>query len=164
MTNAEILQLIQDNLPDNTSQLITPAKHREVVEALLGAQPLLAEGILTSAQLLNSNTSPIELIPAPGAGLFIAMDGISVMNGTGNNYATNTSAYIRHAGQSSLSGFGVVLVNGLVQTNKSISAQLNTATIINKSVIFETNTGDPTAGDFDIWYSIPYRILEWPFS
>jgi len=121
-------------------------------------------GTITSAEILNSNTSPVELIAAPGAGKFIEVDGITSMNETGTNYATNTNAYFRHDGQGSSYGYsGSINSNGYCQMNALVIADLTTSTLENKAFIFETNTGDPTAGTFDIYYTIKYRILDYPF-
>lgn len=133
-----------------------------VDNALLApGQSLLVEGVITSAQILNSFTSPVELIPAPGAGKIIWIDSIGFFRTAGTVYATNTNARFRHLGD----GGGVPLLlnatTGLMNTSVTISSFANT---INKPFVFTTLTDDPETGTFDIFYSIKYRIIDDPFA
>ena len=172
MTIEQLQELVEGNLPDNRIGAITPFKHREVWQALLdyiqqGGQNQIAEGVITSAQILDSNTNPVELIPAPGAGKIIWIESIGHFNSGGTAYATNTSSYIRHSGQDGVNGYPILLGQlispGDVAMNFRLTANDASETIVNKSLIFDTNTGDPTTGTFDIFYSIKYRIIDNPF-
>ena len=61
MTDQDILQLIEDNLRDNTSRFITPAKHREVAKALVGGYSIPFDIVIPKADIKNSFDTPINI-------------------------------------------------------------------------------------------------------
>jgi hypothetical protein len=115
---------------------------------------------LSSAQILNSNTTPIELIPAPGANKVIVPLSIFISaNYNTTQYTTNTS--------------GRIILNDKVVSDLDISfaasGQYVTSIVvendlvydlINQPLEFDTQTGNPTAGDGTLDIYITYQIID----
>ena len=121
-----------------------------------------------SAQILAGNTTPVQLIAAPGAGLaIIPISAVVKYTYITAAYATNTSQVIY---LDTLNGSDNVLI--LIQTmlaqtaNKSAVRSANSAVdensiIANKALMWAIETGNPTAGsgrlDITVIYTtIPY--------
>lgn len=121
-----------------------------------------------SAQILAGNTTPVQLIAAPGAGLaIIPISAVVKYTYITAAYATNTSQVIYF---DTLNGSDNVLI--LIQTmlsqaaNKSAVRSANSAVdensiIANKALMWAIETGNPTAGsgrlDITVIYTtIPY--------
>ena len=121
-----------------------------------------------SAQILAGNTTPVQLIAAPGAGLaIIPISAVVKYTYITAAYATNTSQVIYF---DTLNGSDNVLI--LIQTmlsqaaNKSVVRSANSAVdensiIANKALMWAIETGNPTAGsgrlDITVIYTtIPY--------
>jgi hypothetical protein len=110
---------------------------------------------LSSAEILSSNTTPVQLIAAPGAGKIIQIQKV-LLNSTyvSATYATNTSSQIR---------IGTIMATAY-SINFAVSqvAQLNSGGVgdlINQNVNFFTTVGDPTAGDGTIDTFITYTVI-----
>jgi hypothetical protein len=121
-----------------------------------------------SAQILAGNTTPVQLVAAPGAGLaIIPISAVVKYTYITAAYATNTSQVIY---LDTLNGSDNVLI--LIQTmlaqaaNKSAVRSANSAVdensiIANKALMWAIETGNPTAGsgrlDITVIYTtIPY--------
>ena len=121
-----------------------------------------------SAQILAGNTTPVQLIAAPGAGLaIIPISAVVKYTYITAAYATNTSQVIY---LDTLSGSDNALI--LIQTmlaetsNKSAVRSANSpvdenSIIANKALMWAIETGNPTAGsgrlDITVIYTtIPY--------
>jgi hypothetical protein len=121
-----------------------------------------------SAQILAGNTTPVQLIAAPGAGLaIIPISAVVKYTYITAAYATNTSQVIY---LDTLNGSDNALI--LIQTmlaqaaNKSAVRSANSAVdensiIANKALMWAIETGNPTAGsgrlDITVIYTtIPY--------
>lgn len=121
-----------------------------------------------SAQILAGNTTPVQLIAAPGAGLaIIPISAVVKYTYITAAYATNTNQVIY---LDTLSGSDNALI--LIQTmltetaNKSAVRSANSAVdensiIANKALMWAIETGNPTAGsgrlDITVIYTtIPY--------
>jgi hypothetical protein len=121
-----------------------------------------------SAQILAGNTTPVQLVAAPGAGLaIIPISAVVKYTYITAAYATNTSQVIY---LDTLNGSDNALI--LIQTmlaqaaNKSAVRSANSAVdensiIANKALMWAIETGNPTAGsgrlDITVIYTtIPY--------
>lgn len=125
---------------------------------------LKVERLVTSEEILASNTNPIEIIPAPGVGKMIIAGNITIMNQIGTVYDTNTNCRLKYNGQGEFFGASLTInVSGNVNTTPSLLAVLTTSSIENKSMIVETHSGDPETGTFDVYLSMTYQILDYPF-
>jgi hypothetical protein len=124
------------------------------------------ERVVTSAELLASNTTPIELLPALPAGQ--AYDVISVIASTDGNftappYATNTTLEVIQNGATVAqftSSFLASTTNRIVKfmpNNVAIASNSNVDD--NGALQLKTFGGDPTAGTYDIKVYLAYRVL-----
>ena len=117
---------------------------------------------LSSAEILNSFTTPVQLIAAPGVGKSILATRYLIIfpNGT-TAYATNTSAYIAYdtdLGPDQIFGyFDLTDVAGSQTMGRA--ADVTRATFENKGIFFKTATGNPTAGTGDLVVYITYQII-----
>lgn len=117
---------------------------------------------LSSAQILNSFTTNIQLIAAPGAGKFIDVHSIVIKyNYVTSQYATNTSANI-YIGNSNYTVCNNININFSENTLEKLAMIDNIAPlsdVANKALIYEAITGNPTAGDGTIDVYITYQII-----
>ena len=116
---------------------------------------------LTSAQILALNTTPIELIGAPGAGKYIVVEQASA------SIDFNTTAYVA-AGNMVLSYTDAsgtataVIPEALVEATADRAdfnlQQASVQATFNAALVAASLTSDPTAGDSEITVNISYRI------
>ena len=117
---------------------------------------------IATADVLQLNTTPIEVIPAPGAGFAIRVLSAEMkMVYVSADYATNTSLVLiadtlteKQAGTNigiSQSAFS----NIEIEVNSESEVQI----IDNKPINITIETGNPTAGDSDIKVYVSYRII-----
>ena len=139
--------------------------------ALLGTTtaPVIYSGTATinSAAILTSNTTPILLIAAAGAGKGIVMLGSTTITSTYGTatYATNTTMaiYTDTANDVQLQ-FQTILNNTATRTTmgsvQAATSAGDTQIIANKGVYINTNNGDPTTGDGSITVNYQYIIID----
>lgn len=119
---------------------------------------------LTSAQILSSNTTPIELIAAPGAGkAILIVNGLFKGNFVTTPYATNTNGVVRVGANPLFYQYMACLTNFTENIMSALFAADNTyialASAENTPVTFITETGDPTAGDGTIDLHLTYQVI-----
>ena len=118
----------------------------------------VTQGTITSAQILASNTTPISLIAAPGAGEYIVIHQVvASIDYNSTTYAAPAVSGIRYSG----SGININLTNvveATADTFYSDSPQTTAATNINEAIQFYSTGGDPTTGNSDIKYKIWYSV------
>lgn len=127
-----------------------------------------AKVTITSAQVLQLNSTPIEIVPAPGAGK--AIDIISATAKLTYNsipYATNTVLMVLNTSstqqQLSLAGASPFLASSSSKIGKFFGTNFgNTLNQIveNEAIVVSVATGNPTAGDSDIVVYVYYHILD----
>ena len=102
--------------------------------------------VLTNAQILLLNGTPITIIPAPGANKYIKVLGISsIYIYGGGAYATNTTLNYIEGGSNVIASDAVSLV---ATGNTFYSPSLAAAAFSdNSAVIAKVATGNPTAGN-----------------
>jgi hypothetical protein len=120
---------------------------------------------IASAAVLTLNSSPVTIVPAPGAGYAIEVISASakmVYNSVA--YATNTTIQVESNGATTPQ---FRLLNGINQTISShrslgryVSANTETQIIENADLMVTVAGGDPTAGDSDIKVYLRYRLIE----
>jgi hypothetical protein len=117
--------------------------------------------------LLASNTTPILLVAAAGAGKGIVVQGTTTITSTYGTatYAANTTMdiYTDTATDYQLS-FQTVLNNTATRTTTGSQQQATSAgdtqIIANKGIYIATRTGNPTTGDGSITVNIQYIIID----
>ncbi len=124
---------------------------------------------LTSAQLLSINTSPVDIIPAPGAGKIILVNKLFYKF----DYQTtpyNTNAELRF--RFGTSGANYINTNIILTATDSatkfsqvsgyFTADPDLANQENKKLQAIVPSGDPLDGDSDLTIWIYYQKLEFP--
>jgi hypothetical protein len=117
---------------------------------------------ITSAQILNSNSVPVTLIPAPGAGKVIFVQSAIFKYVYGSSvYTTNTTTNIR-LGAFTLWTSGTAIQGGTDYVN--FVNMIPTSTVgsslpENQPILFNTSTGNPTGGDGTIDLYITYITI-----
>lgn len=118
---------------------------------------------LTSAQVLASFTTPITLVPAPGAGKAIHVESI-VWSVDYNSaaYATNTTMEARYTDWSGtkvtadISSLLTVTADAVISVG-GIEAQL--VLTQNAPVVIRTATGNPATGNSPVTFTVFYRVV-----
>lgn len=115
--------------------------------------------VISSADILLSNTQPISILAPSGANKIYVINSVTVKFTYGTTpYATNTNLQIKH----STSTTPIVTID-LTTADSNYRVLYPTGSILvypNDSLHAQTQTGNPTAGDspLDLWVS--YYILD----
>lgn len=114
----------------------------------------------TSAQILQSNTTPLEIVPAQGPGkIIVPLLFITRLKFGTIAYATNTSMQYR-INNISISGLAMILsaaVNRL-RMKAMPDTTVDTTDLANQPLMLQTDTGNPTAGDGTLEVTVIYTI------
>ena len=111
LTNGQILQLIADNIPDNTANFITPELTREVLNEMAGSYANLISNVtnLGLTEWSNTKTYPLgqcvvldkiiyqSIVANTNIGTFIPTDWQDITsgtNGTGQDFVLKTNAIV----------------------------------------------------------------------
>jgi len=119
---------------------------------------------IASADVLTLNTTPIEIIAAPGVGYAIEVISTSVyIDFNTTPYATNIQLQVFNLGASKPL-FAQNILDASVATRRFLTKQAatlatDTQILENASLQVSVKTGDPTAGDSDITIYVTYRII-----
>lgn len=113
---------------------------------------------IPTASVLTANSSPYELIPAPGAGRYIVILGAYMsVDYAGVAYATNVNVIIRIGTTQLVSSF-ITISN---TADKAAVFQMQAVTIpINQNCNFFVQNGNPTDGNSDVKVTLVYKILD----
>jgi hypothetical protein len=121
---------------------------------------------LTSAQILALNTTPIALIPAPGAGKYISVDEVVCLLNFNTTQYTGANAlefrYTDGSGVKVTGDIAAALINAAAnRADKAIGAAVAVA-VANAAIVAVVPTANPAAGDSTIVVDIKYRICDLP--
>lgn len=176
-TNVDVDGYILDPLLDNVKQHykeLTGQPHlRGRMRHVVGGYRTVQ---ITTAQMLALNGSPIQIVPAPGAGLLlvpIRMVGTLVYNSA--TYACNSAgASLRYgtagAGTSTGFTFSQAFIQAASGTNCQVVNQSSAATYLpattdyNVPLTLIAATSDPTTGDSDLFVRVYYEVMTVPFT
>ena len=119
---------------------------------------------IASADVLTLNTTPIEIVAAPGAGYAIEVISASMkMVYVSATYATNTSLELLTAGATNSQASTVIKNSASTIRRFADATTLASATatqlVENAALNVTVASGDPTAGDSDITIYVTYRII-----
>lgn len=123
---------------------------------------------VSSAQILNSNSSPVQIIAAPGSGKFITILSNDVYyDYVTTAYATNVNVGLRYGSGTAIvaSTQASAIIN---QTSDRFQKWLqentlnvgSTSVYDNQGIFFTTFVGNPTAGDGTLTFYINYVIID----
>jgi hypothetical protein len=119
---------------------------------------------IATADVLHLNTTPIEIVAAPGAGYAIEVISASMkMVYVSATYATNTSLELITAGATN-SQASTVIKNSVSTIRRfadatTLASATATQLVDNAALNVTVASGDPTAGDSDITVYVTYRII-----
>ncbi len=144
-------------------QSLTQKRHVDSLLTVAGDEITFSQTI-TSAQILAGNTTPIQLVAAPGANAMVQITSpitFYLVFGT-TAYATNTTADIIYNGGSQLSSANAILAaaNDVIDIEPVSVPQTTATNVLNRAVEFQVNTGDPTLGDGELVINFSYRIQQ----
>jgi len=119
---------------------------------------------IATADVLHLNTTPIEIVAAPGAGYAIEVISASMkMVYNSATYATNTSLELITAGATNSQASTVIKNSASTIRRFADATTLASATatqlVDNAALNVTVASGDPTAGDSDITIYVTYRII-----
>lgn len=151
----------------STTKKFTSSDTFAVVSANVSGQGDLITVSVTipTASVLTGNTTPVDIAPAPGAGLsFDVISAVQVAEFNSVAYTTNLTTNIGVAGAGTAQ---MTFTNGLNftadSTRKGTPVATATATAAqapaNAALQWSVATGDPAAGDSDVTYEIVYRLI-----
>lgn len=119
---------------------------------------------IASAAVLTSFTTPVELVPAPGAGKAILVHRITEsVDYNSAAYATNVTQEFRYtngSGTKVTADIGALLdatADKIVSVGGIEAATVLTA---NAAVVMRTATGNPATGNSPVAISVDYSIIE----
>jgi hypothetical protein len=128
-----------------------------------------ADGVLwtrgdSGIECIHLNTTPIEIVAAPGAGYAIEVISASMkMVYVSATYATNTSLELITAGATNSQASTVIKNSASTIRRFADATTLASATatqlVENAALNVTVASGDPTAGDSDITVYCTYRII-----
>lgn len=132
---------------------------------------LEATGSLTSAQILNISTTPITVVPAPGAGNLVIIEELIVsLNATATAYSATALGLWYGSVGASLQQPAILNANFLANSNGnfvyetrqfSSTTGLNATSAANQIVILSASS-NPTTGTGTINWRVRYRIIPVP--
>ena len=119
---------------------------------------------IATADVLHLNTTPIEVVAAPGVGYAIEVISASMkMVYVSATYATNTSLELLTAGATNSQASTVIKNSASTIRRFADATTLASATatqlVENAALNVTVASGDPTAGDSDITVYVTYRII-----
>lgn len=148
-----------------------------------GSHPLLTVGrmhttggyrtlVIPSAQVLQLNTTPIQLVPAPGAGLVVVpymLVASMVYNST--TYSTNASgASLAYGVSGAGTAPGLTLTQVFLQSsstnfsivNASTTAYSPQASDVNQPLTLIAASSNPTTGNSDLYVRVYFKVIGLP--
>ena len=119
---------------------------------------------IATADVLHLNTTPIEIVAAPGAGYAIEVISASMkMVYVSATYATNTSLELLTTGATNSQASTTIKNSASTIRRFADATTLASATatqlVDNAALNVTVASGDPTAGDSDITIYVTYRII-----
>ena len=144
-------------------QSLTQKRHVDSLLTVAGDEITFSQTI-TSAQILAGNTTPVQLIAAPGANAMVQITSpitFYLVFGT-TAYATNTTADVIYNGGAQISSANAILAaaNDVIDIEPVSVPQTTATNVLNRAVEFQVNTGDPTLGDGELVINFSYRIQQ----
>ncbi len=126
----------------------------------------VAEVTLTTAQLLALNTTPIDLVAAPGAGKYVIVDEVAGFNNHGGtDYAFGGPLSVRYtdeSGDEAVTAFPEVAFAEASADAVAVQHGIDAIPVANAAVVLAADTSDPTLGDGTMTFQVKYRVVTLP--
>lgn len=127
---------------------------------------------ITSAQLLALFTTPIEIIPAPGAGYYAKPKRMAINHGTGTAYsgiAAGEDLVLKFTNASGAECSPQIETTGFLdQTTAQIREVGELTTVLtpvaNAAIVLHLLSGNITTGNFDLEVFVEYDIIPTDFA
>lgn len=130
---------------------------------------------ITTAQVLAMNTTPIQIVPAPGVGkILIPTVLVASMVYNSATYSTNSGgAALKYGTAGAGSSPGIVITQAFLQASSgtnlivvrgAATAYLPATTDYNVPLTLIAVSSDPTTGDSDLYVRVYFQILTVPFA
>lgn len=118
---------------------------------------------LTSAQLLGMNATPVELIPAPGAGKVIIIDNVLfTMTRTSTAYASGGTIVLNYA-TGPVAAINTIAASVLTTAGAAVTQTvrdgIDAAAVANDAIVITNGSGAFTTGTGTASVNIKYRIV-----
>lgn len=162
-SKANYISLYNTTFADNTSGNISEGDMRQFVQDTadsVGAGIFTTKVTISSAEVLLLNSTPVTLVPAPGAGNVIEIISMFAFLDYGTiAYATNIELSWK------LSTFQINANSDVLNATSDVYRVLPPATnsttvnIVNQALTLGVNTGNPTAGNSPLYVYVTYRII-----
>ena len=119
---------------------------------------------LTSAQILALNATPVELLPAPGAGYANVVQEVVASLDAGATQYTGANAleirYTNGSGSKVTGDIAAALIDSATDRMDRAIAAAVTSIPANAAVVAVVPTADPAAGDGTITLEVLYRVVK----
>lgn len=166
ITNAKIADDTIDGDAKLVDDSVTEVKLDVLVRAKLNVQGRNRVRLsIPTAQVLTLNSVPIQIAAAPGAGSAILVEQVTAkINWNSVIYATNVNLQVKFTGAGEAvaesASFLIRTANGVVNIPLMYTVAAGVSQILENTALFLTvETGDPTAGNSDIFVYVDYSIL-----
>jgi len=153
---------------DNTTQAITESVMREfkddIGDSLMflgGGTIITRDTLISSADILSANSTPVTLVNAPGAGFMIVPVTCTLFyDYVTAAYATNTTfgLYLQNQLVSSTNNTLITSTSDRWATLTPVAFENSVASVENKDLTFQVQTGNPTAGSGTLFVRVVYYI------
>lgn len=114
---------------------------------------------LSSAQILALNTTPIQLVAAPGVGKLLKLKSVVYKINAGTPYATNVTLNVVYAGFTSLHIAGLDILDDVAGVIRDATGVANSQMKDNTALQMFVPGGDPITGTSTVDVYITYEII-----
>lgn len=159
----------RSSVKENASQAVTLLNQAvpfdDVYAVAVPAMQMAARKVtLTSAQILALNSTPISLVPAPGAGRTVIVHGITArLTYNSAAYATNTTLEFRYTDGSGakVTADLSALLTATANKNQFVAGVVTALTpVTNAAIVVCVPSGNPATGNSPVEITVHYSEVE----
>ena len=129
-----------------------------------------ADVTVTSEEILALNTTPKQLVAAPGSDLVVIVDSVyATMTYAAATYAADAAGFTVRYTDGSGNSVGATLTEGFVESTASAMQSVRAAAtaltpVANAAIVLYADNGNPTTGDSAIKVRTYYRVVPNPLA